>query len=80
MTRDEILDGIAAVAEKHLGWSGPLASDMHLVEDLKLDSIRLLTLAVEVENHFRVCLEEGDEAEIDTVGDLAAAVGRKLGA
>ena len=29
-----------------------------------------LTLAVEVENRFRVCLDEEDEAAIETVGDL----------
>ena len=45
---------------------------MRLVEDLRLDSIRLLTLAVEVENRFRVRLDEVDEAGIETVGDLVA--------
>ncbi len=34
---------------------------MRLVEDLRLDSIRLLTLAAEVENRFRVILDEEDE-------------------
>lgn len=73
-----ILEGIAQVAREHLDWSGPLRPEMHLVEDLELDSIRLLTLAVEVENHFRVALDEADEEEIDTVGDLVEAVRRKL--
>jgi acyl carrier protein len=52
---------------------------MRLVEDLRLDSIRLLTLAVEVENRFRVRLDELDEGGIETVGDLVATVKRKLG-
>ena len=79
MTSNDILSGIAAVAREHLDWQEPLSLDMHLVEDLRLDSIRLLTLAVEVENHFRICLDETDDAGIATVGDLVAAVGRKLG-
>jgi acyl carrier protein len=74
-----ILEGIAEVACRHLGWQGPLTAEMRLVEDLRLDSIRLLTLAAEVENHFRVILGEEEEAAIETVADLMATVRRKLG-
>jgi acyl carrier protein len=79
MSDEAILSGIADVARLHLGWDGGLAPDMRLVEDLRLDSIRLLTLAVEVENRFRVRLDELDEGGIETVGDLVATVKRKLG-
>ncbi len=68
----QIIDGIAEVARKHLGWEGELRPEMRLVEDLELDSLKTLTLALEVENHFRVCLDE--EAEILTVGDLLAII------
>jgi acyl carrier protein len=77
---DEVLAGIAAVAREHLGWRAPLRPEMRLVEDLRLDSLRLLTLAVEVENFFRVRLDEEDEEGIATVGDLAATVRRKRAA
>jgi acyl carrier protein len=73
-----ILDAIADVAQVHLGWEGDLAPEMRLVEDLRLDSIRLLTLAAEVENRFRILLDELDEGTIETVGDLVAVVRRKL--
>jgi len=78
MTDESILSGIAEVARVHLGWDGILTPDLRLVEDLRLDSIRLLTLAAEVENRFRVLLDEADEAGIETVGDLMAVVRRKL--
>lgn len=68
----QIVDGIAEVARKHLGWEGSLRPEMRLVEDLELDSLKSLTLALEVENHFRVCLDE--EAGIQTVGDLVAII------
>lgn len=75
----EILAGIAEVARRELGHEQPLAVEMRLVEDLGLDSLKLLTLAVEVENRFRVCLDDdGREAEIRTVGDLVAAVGKRI--
>lgn len=78
MTHREILAGIAEVARRHLDWQGSLAPEMRLVEDLELDSVRLLTLAVEVENHFQVCLDEEDDAAIITVGDLVTTVAGKL--
>ena len=74
-----ILEGIAEVVRQRLDWQGPLTMDMRLVEDLSLDSVRLLTLAAEVENRFRVLLDEADEAGIQTVADLVAVVRRKLG-
>jgi acyl carrier protein len=77
---DTILAGITDVARRHLDWQGPLTAEMRLIEDLRLDSIRLLTLAAEVENRFRVLLDEADEAGIETVGDLVAVVRRKLSA
>jgi acyl carrier protein len=79
MNDEEILAGIADVARLHLGWEGGLAPEMRLVEDLRLDSIRLLTLAAEVENRFRVRLDELDEGAIETVGDLVTIVKRKTG-
>lgn len=79
MTREEILQGIGEVARTHLDLPGRrLRPDLRLAEDLALDSIQRLTLAVEVENRFRVCLDPEDEEGIETVGDLADAVGRKL--
>lgn len=78
MSRDraEILDGIADVARRHLGWSGILEPSMRLVEDLELDSLKALTLALEVENHFRVCLDQ--DAAIETVDELVSAIEEQL--
>lgn len=78
MTRAEILAGVAGVARRHLGIEAPLESGQRLVEDLGLDSLRLLTLAAEVENHFRVALDPDDEARIATVGDLVDVLAGKF--
>lgn len=79
MSGEEILAAVTALACDKLGYEGELSGAMRLVEDLELDSIRLMTLAMEVEDRFRICLDEDDEAAIVTVADLVAAVGRKLG-
>jgi len=70
MTRQSIFSGIQSVAKEHLNWDGDLTEKSLLVEKLRLDSIRLLTLVAEVENHFEICLEEGDEQRLNTIGDL----------
>ncbi|MEM1244779.1 MAG: acyl carrier protein [Acidobacteriota bacterium] len=78
-TREEILAGVRQVAAEHLDHQGPLPLDAHLVEDLQLDSLQLMTLAAEVENHFRVLLEPEDEEAIATVRDLVDVVRHKKG-
>jgi acyl carrier protein len=78
MTRAEIVAGIGEVARRHLGWKGEIVENQRLVEDLGLDSIRLLVLAAEVENRFRVALSPEDDARIRTVGDLARVLEERL--
>ena len=72
--RLEVLRAVQEVAATHLGFDAELRPEMRLVEDLELDSLRALTLAVEVENRFRICLDPELEAELETVGDLVETV------
>lgn len=74
----QILEVVGEIAREQLGFSGVLQPGQRLAEDLELDSLKSLTLAVEVENRFRICLDPDSEAEIVTVGDLVATVRRKL--
>jgi len=78
MNTAAILAGVARVARQHVGWQGPVAPDMRLAEDLNLDSLKLLTLAVEIENHFRICLDPEEDHELETVGDLVQAIRKRL--
>lgn len=75
----EVLEAIRGVAQAELGYGGELEVESRLVEDLELDSIRLLTLAVAVEDRFSICLDEQDEASLVTVGDLISIVLAKRG-
>ena len=74
---DAILRGIEEVVRVHLGRDLSLRPSDRLVETFELDSLRRLTLVIELENHFRVCLEEGDEANVETVADLVAVIRRR---
>ncbi|MEM9554853.1 MAG: acyl carrier protein [Acidobacteriota bacterium] len=74
---EPVLDVLRRLAEKELSYDGPLEREQRLVEDLRLDSIRLLTLALAVEDHFRICLDEADEERLVTVGDLVDTIETK---
>jgi len=76
MTDAEILAAVEEVAREHVGYDGVLDPAQRLVEDLELDSIKALTLVVEVENRFRIALDPDVESEIVTVGDLVRIIGR----
>lgn len=74
----EILTAIEEVARTHVEFEGELRPEMRLVEDLELDSLKALTLAIEVENRFQIRLDPEVEAGIKTVGDLVDVIGRLL--
>jgi acyl carrier protein len=78
MTRQEILKGIEDVASEYLDRSFELRPEMNLRQDLELDSLQWVTLAIEVENRFRIYLEDEDELAMESVGDLVETVHRKL--
>jgi acyl carrier protein len=78
MTGEEILAAVQEVAREHVGFRGELSPEQRLVEDLELDSLKALTLAVEVENRFRICLDPETEARLRTVGDLVDAIGSRI--
>lgn len=77
MKDDQVLRAIEDVARKHLGWEGVLTPATPLADAMALDSLRRLTLVVEIENRFRICLDDEDEAAIQTVGDLVDAIERR---
>lgn len=82
VSEGEILAGIREVVERHLELPEEtrrrLDRSTRLRDDLALDSLQMFTLAVEVENFFRVRLTPEDDAAIVTAGDLITAVRRRL--
>jgi len=68
---------VEEIARKRVGWKGSLREEDRLVENLGLDSLQRMTLAMEIENHFRICLDPEDEAAIETIGDLVRTIERK---
>lgn len=75
---DEALDGLRDIL-RGMGLDHDVECDTHIRRDLDLDSLRRIELVIEVENRFRVRLEPEDEAEVETLGDLAEVIRRRAG-
>lgn len=78
MTAQEILGEIERLAAEHLDIDKKILPEMDLVEDLGLDSLKLLTLAVQVENRFRICIDSEDEEKIRSVADLISVIDARV--
>jgi acyl carrier protein len=78
--RESVLEEIRRVAREELGLSRVPEPAHDLVHDLQLDSVSLLTLAVALEDRFRVKLHDEDAARVRTVADLTALVESRAGA
>jgi acyl carrier protein len=78
MNENRILDGVEKVLREHLQIASPVGPETDLFQDLELDSVKQLTLVVELENHFRICFDEGDEEGLRTLGDIVALISRRL--
>ncbi len=76
-TDEDLLAAVTEVVRTELRWEGSLSPSDRIVETLALDSLRLLTLVVAIEDRFRIRLEEQDEAAIETLGDLLDTIRRK---
>jgi acyl carrier protein len=55
----------------------PITRQTRLVEDLGIDSPRMIDIVLEVEDHFDVCLEDADVQETGTVGALLDLIERR---
>ena len=60
------------------GLNGSVELKTDLGRDLQLDSLAQLTLVVELENHFRVCFEPGDEEGVATIADVVRLVHQQV--
>ena len=79
VSEELVLAEIARVAREDLGLGREVAPADRLVDDLSLDSITLTTLAVALEDRFRVCLSDEEASAVETVGGLARLVVARAG-
>jgi len=66
-----ILPVLFGFLERFPAKSGPLTPETHLVADLNLDSVSMMELLVEIEDHYDIGLPLNTMADVNTVQDLA---------
>jgi acyl carrier protein len=74
----EIFQHLVRILEENHDMEGKVAPEQRLQEDLGLESMDLLALAVEVENLFQIKLEENPSRPPQTVGELVGLVHQRL--
>ncbi len=73
-----VLEEIQRIARAELEFSGQVLLTHRLNEDLHLDSMAMIVVAVGLENAFRVKLQEEDAGLILTVADLVQLVVQRV--
>ena len=78
LDRQDILRQVQAILRDKLRVKEPVHLQTDLLGDLRLDSVNQLALVVELENHFRICFDPGDEAGVTTINDVVGLVEQAL--
>jgi acyl carrier protein len=78
VAENDVLEELRAIAARDLEVQIELNPSLRLHEDLQLDSMQMIIVAVGLENRFRVKLGEEDAPALKTVGDLCALVVRRV--
>lgn len=74
-----VLAEVRRIARVELEFTGDVLPAARLKEDLHLDSMAMIVVAVGLENVFRVKLREEDAGAILTVGSLVTLVVQRIG-
>lgn len=73
-TPDEIIETLYGFLERFPKAAGNLGPDTKLADDLSLDSVNLMELLVEIEDHYDIGLPLNMMADITTIRELAAKI------
>lgn len=70
-TSQEIIDTLYSLLERFPKAGGNLQPDTKLADDLSLDSVNLMELLVDIEDHYDIGLPLNMMADITTIRELA---------
>lgn len=77
MTNEEILGGLAKIVHEVAGIEeNEITPEKSFVDDLDIDSLSMVEIAVQVEDHFGVKVPDDVLANLKTVGDAVDYVAK----
>ncbi len=79
VSNEEILQGFAEIVEEIAGVdAGEVTSEKSFVDDLDIDSLSMVEIAVQAEDKFGVKIPDEQLAELKTVGDAVDYIAKNL--
>lgn len=73
----QVVKALADVSDKDIS-PEQVTLDMHLREDLELDSLGALTLIMDMEDEFAISITEEEIMKFETVSDVVSAISSRL--
>jgi acyl carrier protein len=80
LSEQDVLIEIRQIVERELEMARDVNPTDRLVQDLGLDSMTLITLAVALEDRFQILLSDEEATRIETVGELARCIVARVAA
>jgi len=83
MTEQEIFDKVIAILKPYVKNKDALATvsnETNILEDLKVNSARLVDVVLAFEDEFEIEIADEDADGVDTVGDAVKLIGQKIDA
>ena len=78
MANEEVLDGLADIVEEVAGVAkDDVTVDKSFVDDLDIDSLSMVEIAVQAEDKFGVKIPDDELANLKTVGDAVNYISGK---
>ena len=79
LTENEILEGLAEIVEEVAGVAvEDVTSEKSFVDDLDIDSLSMVEIAVQAEDRFGVKIPDDELANLKTVGDAVSYVAKNV--
>ena len=79
MANEEILKGLAEIVEEVAGVAADeVTADKSFVDDLDIDSLSMVEIAVQAEDRFGVKIPDDELANLKTVGDAVDYVAKSM--
>ncbi|HET9142442.1 acyl carrier protein [Actinophytocola sp.] len=77
LTNEQILEGLAEIVEEVAGVAvEDVTADKSFVDDLDIDSLSMVEIAVQAEDRFGVKIPDDELANLKTVGDAVSYVSK----
>jgi acyl carrier protein len=71
---DAILEDVLKLLSQFIKQDGEITESQHLMRDLELDSVMVMELMMELEDHFDISIPLNSLPDVNTVSDLAAEI------